>query len=206
VSPVIGALSAVFRRAKWIASGRPNPPASLEMLFPQSHFQPLPAVELHAGYRLREWRSDDLVPYFDLIASAGMPAFSMQYWEEHLLAGGFFVVEHKGSGALAATCMAAHRPTARHPRAGALNWLAAHPEHAGHRLGRSVSAAVTARLVVAGYERIYLETHDFRLAAIRVYLGLGWLPLMYSVGMEARWRKVCAELSWPFTPEQWPRS
>jgi len=162
-------------------------------------------VQLSAGYRLRQWFGDDYSTYFALLGAAGMPPPAMSYWAERVLANGFFVVEVESSGALAATCLAAHRPAARHPRAGALGWLAADPSHSGHKLGRSVSAAVTTRLIAAGYERIYLETHDFRLPAIKVYLGLGWEPLLYAPDMEERWRVVCMSLGVPFTPERWPR-
>ena len=53
-----------------------------------------------------------------------------------------------------------------------------------------MSAAVTARLIGAGYHDIHLDTEDERLAALKVYLKLGYVPFLYSAGMEDRWQAV----------------
>ena len=50
--------------------------------------------------------------------------------------------------------------------------------------GMAVSAAVVRRLLRAGYRNIYLFTEDWRLAALRIYLTLGWVPLLYMPDME----------------------
>jgi len=44
----------------------------------------------------------------------------------------------------------------------------------------------------------FLGTEDFRLAAISIYLKLGWRPFLYREEMEARWREVFAGLGWEF--------
>ena len=46
------------------------------------------------------------------------------------------------------------------------------------------------RLASEGFELVYLSTEDERLAAIRIYLTLGWKPLMYTEGMEERWQRI----------------
>ena len=61
---------------------------------------------------------------------------------------------------------------------------------------RAVCAAVVARFLQAGYERIYLKTDDWRLPAIKVYLQLGFVPFLFTMGMEERWKTVCAKLKW----------
>ena len=71
-------------------------------------------------------------------------------------------------------------------------------------LGMAVSASVVRRLLQAGYRNIYLNTEDWRLAALSIYLKLGWVPLLYMSDMEERWRDVCAKIDWPFTPKEWP--
>lgn len=50
---------------------------------------------------------------------------------------------------------------------------------------------------------IHLYTEDFRLAALKTYLKLGYIPILYSPEMPERWRAICAHLLWPFTPEKW---
>jgi mycothiol synthase len=49
-------------------------------------------------------------------------------------------------------------------------------------------------LVERGYQDIYLLTDDFRLPALKTYLGLGWEPILFSSEMEARWQKIFAAL------------
>ena len=69
--------------------------------------------------------------------------------------------------------------------------------------GRAVSATVTARLIAAGYRAIHLYTEQWRLAALKSYLKLGYIPYLYTPEMPERWRTICAQLGWPFTPEAW---
>lgn len=194
---------ALARRAGRVIRGERDAEQPLEMIFPQSKFSSVGPVAISEGYRMRQWQPGDLDHYFQLIARSGMPRISMDYWIDRVLEEGFFVVEHEASKAMVASCMAAHRPSPRHPRGGALGWLAGDPEHAGRNLGASVSAAVTQRLIDAGYKNIYLETHDFRLPAIRIYLNLGWVPLLYGVDMPDRWARICDTLDVPYLSDVW---
>jgi mycothiol synthase len=82
----------------------------------------------------------------------------------------------------------------RHPEAGQLGWLVTDPAHARKGLGTIVSALATNRFIVEGYSRPYLGTEDPRLAAIAIYLKLGWRPYIYVEDMEARWRSIFASL------------
>lgn len=99
--------------------------------------------------------------------------------------------------------MGLHDHSDLHPFGGELGWVAADPAHAGKGLGYAVCAAVTARLLQAGYDNIHLYTEHWRLAAIKTYLKLGYLPFLFAPEMAERWRAVCIQLSWSFTPEQW---
>ena len=175
------------------------------MVWPSHRLEYPPPVTVSPGYLLRQWIPADQDDYQALLGAAGMPPCPLDYWEAHLLPNGFFVVEHEATHSLAAACFASHHPAPRHPRGGNLGWLVAHPQHAGRSLGRTVSAAVTARLIDAGYRAIYLETHDFRVAAIRIYLSMGWVPLLYLPEMAERWLAVCEQLQWPYTPGAWSR-
>ena len=196
------AVAALARRVLRLVDRPEAQPALLEMIWPTGLRSP--EVSVAPGYRLRQFEPRDADRYRALLAFAQMDEPRMQYWEKHILPNGFFVIEHEGSRALVACCFASHHPAPRHPRAGNLGWLASDPAHKGKGLGRAAASAVTACLVERGYHRIYLETHDFRLPALKVYLQMGWLPLLYQTDMADRWKAVCSRIDLPFTPDRWP--
>ncbi|HVL68420.1 MAG TPA: GNAT family N-acetyltransferase [Vicinamibacterales bacterium] len=183
----------------------PGPAAvpQLEMIWPADRRVPH-APQAPEGFMLRSFRPGDEAPYQTLLERAGMGTCPLDYWRNHLLPGGFFVIDSPEPGRLAAACFASHHPAPRHPFGGNLGWLAADPAFTGRGLGRIATIAVVQRLVSAGYTRIYLTTDDHRLAAIRIYLQLGWVPLLFAPDMHGRWQSACAALQFPFTPESWP--
>ena len=91
---------------------------------------------------------------------------------------------------MVASAAAAVFPTERYPEGASLQWLMVHPEHRERGLGMLVSAAATKKLADVGFERSYLLTQDPRVAAISIYLRLGWRPVPYQDDMHARWRAV----------------
>jgi mycothiol synthase len=191
------------------APAAPPRPPPLEMVWPARLLGNPPAGPVPEGCRLRQFRPQDRAAYLDLMRLAGF-----QDWGEDRLDGmlkkilprGFFVIEERATGLLVATAMATHNPEPRHPFGGELGWVAGHPGHARRGLGRAVCAAVVRRYSEINYERIYLKTDDWRLAALKVYLGLGFEPLLYLPEMAARWEAVCRALGRPFTPEAWPKA
>jgi mycothiol synthase len=137
---------------------------------------------------------------------AGFPGWNMNEFEKwclKILPDGFFFAIDSATGKLAATAMACHNPTSLHPFGATLSCVAVDPLHRGKGLGYVVSAAVTQRLLHAGYQDIYLETDDWRLAAIKTYLNMGWVPFLYRHDMPARWKKIYATLDLKYTPEPW---
>jgi mycothiol synthase len=183
-------------------------PLQLQMLWPENLLHSPPGVNLPADYEIRTYEPRDRDAYLKLMASAGFTAFTesnLQEWLKRVLPKGLFVILHRPTGEMAATTMATHNPSDLHPFGGELGWVAGSPAHAGKGLGRAVCAAVVARFLQAGYERIYLKTDDWRLPAIKVYLQLGFVPFLFTTGMEERWKTVCGKLKWAFTPDRWPR-
>ena len=150
------------------------------------------------GYALRQLRSGDEVPYDDLFHLAFADEGRFQETIERTLPGGFFVVEHLASRELVASCVAMCGSSSPRHKAGQLGWLVTDPSHARKGLGTIVSAAVTNRLVAEGYEQPFLGTEDFRIAAISIYLNLGWRPHIYRDDMEPRWRSIYARLGRQF--------
>ena len=183
--------------ARLIEGARPAPVVvQLQMVWPAGRL-PVPPVTLPAGYSVRTYRSGDEEGYTRVMHSGGFTYWSPASIQAALRAalpdGLFFAVE-TASGRIVATAVANHGPSDLHPYGGELGWVAADVAHRGKGLGRAVCAAVLNRLVSAGYRDIYLKTDDFRLAAIKTYLGLGLEPLLFAPDMQARWADVHRKL------------
>lgn len=188
-------------------SGRGGADTQLQMVWPSPLFDAPPAVEIPPGYCLRTYQRGDEPRFYTLMELAGWPGWDeerLRPWLARIPPGSWTMAVHEASGEIAATAMGLHDHSEAHPFGGELGWVAADPDHRGRGLGMAVSAAVTARLIEAGYRDIHLYTEDHRLPALKTYLKLGYLPLLYAPDMAERWRAVCGLLGWPYTPEEWP--
>ena len=189
-------------------SNEQPPRAQLQMVWPERLLDRPPEVTLPEGYVLRNFRFQEAPAYYALMDGAGFKEWNddkLFPWFARLLPHGFFVIEHTPTGALVATAMASRNPKPLHPEGGELGWVAADAKHGGKGLGKAVCAAVVRSFLEAGFKRIYLLTDDWRLPAIKVYLQLGWDPFLFAPDMDERWKIVCEQLKWPFTPEAWPK-
>ena len=153
------------------------------------------------GYELRQYRPDDEGAYRDLF-NLGFTGDALEHTLAQAIADGFFVIEHPASGRLVASCVAERGSWDGGHERGILGWLIGDPSHAGLGLGTIIAAEVTNRLAEEGYNDPGLSTDDFRLAAIGVYLKLGWRPYLYLEDMERRWRETCERLGRRFLREE----
>ena len=199
MSKVAGRVGVEEDQAPEAASGETH--AYLEMIWPPHLLGSPPAAIMPPGYSLRAYQPGDEPGFLRLMALAEFTEWEeekmLTEWFARILPQGWFMAVHDATGEIVATAMACYDHTERHPFGGALGWVAGDPAHAGKGLGMAVSAAVTARLMSAGYRDIHLDTEDERLAAIKVYLKLGYVPLLYAPDMPTRWQAVYRQLNWP---------
>ena len=184
----------------------------LQMVWPDRLLDSPPALELPSEYQIRTFEWGDQLRWYELMAQAGWTDWDdekVQPWLERILPDGWFMVVHIAADTLdeqiVASAMCLHDHTNLHPFGGELGWVAANPAHARKGLGRTVCAAATARFLDAGYTDIHLYTEDYRYAALKTYLRLGYEPFLYLPEMADRWRAVCTQVDWPFTPQDWPQ-
>ncbi len=174
------------------------------MIWSDSQPQSSLAVPLPPDYSLRTYQQGDEQRFFeimDLVGWSGWDEEKLAPWLPRVLPDGWFFVDHKVSGELVAFCMALVSDT--FPNSGELGWLACDPAHQGMGLGKVVSAAVTKRFLEENYATIHLYTEHYRLAAIKTYLRLGYIPLLSSPTMHEIWEIICTQLDWPYTPKEW---
>lgn len=104
-----------------------------------------------------------------------------------------FVVEHLPTGQLVATASARLMPQS-HPGAGYVHWVGADPAHRGRGFGRLCTLATMHRFVALGCGHTVLDTDDFRIPAIRIYVGLGYRPEMTHENHPGRWAKIVGDV------------
>ena len=165
----------------------------LQMIWPADRLKSPPDQPAPAGYALRAYAESDAGDYVALMRAAGFSTWDAEKTRNALarcLPGGLFVLAHHPTGKLVATAMAIPTALENHPNGGELGWVAGDPAHKGKNLGCVVCAAATRRFLKAGFSDIFLRTDDYRLAAIKTYLKLGYAPLLFAPDMRARWNEV----------------
>ena len=168
----------------------------LKMIF-NAETTPLPELTVAEGFRLRTIADSELALYNELRTSVGFPAWEPDYLQKFrgkVLPDAMFLIEEISTGRFAASATAETTDVPAFASLGVLGWVMTHPDLRGHHLGRSVSIAAMHRLYEAGYRAFSLLTDDFRLAAVKTYLDLGWNPWLYLPEMEGRWRALAETL------------
>ncbi|MGC8668900.1 MAG: GNAT family N-acetyltransferase [Chthonomonadales bacterium] len=90
---------------------------------------------------------------------------------------------------IGATASARYLPD-RYPGLGYLHWVGTHPDYRGRGLGRMVTLAALNHFRRSGCTGAVLETDDHRIAAIRLYLSLGFVPQLIEPDHLRRWEVV----------------
>jgi mycothiol synthase len=124
-----------------------------------------------------------------------------------VLPNGLFILWHTANNQIVGTAGAIHNPRGGRyyfPFGGALGYLVVHPDHRRTGLGKVLTALAVRRLLDAGYQTIWVGVQGFRLPAIKTYLKLGFVPFLHQVGLAERWRRICDQIEWPYTPDLWP--
>ena len=174
--------------------------AQLKMLF-DADKTPLPELVVAEGFRLRTVADSDLARYNELRVSVEFKAWNeeqLRAFRSKVLPDSIFLIEEISTGRFAASATAETTDAPEQPEIGVLGWVMTHPDLRGRHLGRSVSVAAMHRLREARYRLFSLKTDDFRLAAVKTYLDLGWKPWLYQEDMEGRWRALAETLQRDF--------
>lgn len=79
---------------------------------------------------------------------------------------------------------------------GLIHWVAIIPEYQAKKLGRPLLYAAL-KLMKTWHNRAYLCTQTQRIRAIRVYLDMGFLPLIRTDDDNTAWKIVAQELNHP---------
>jgi len=166
------------------------------------------AYAMLEGYCLRVFSNDDRAEIVELMQLAGFQKWNFDVLQQALylcVPNGAFVLVESKTNKIVAMMMARHVSDAEHQCGGRIDWLAVDPRYRGKSFGYIVASAATNRLIDINYGNIYVTTDDHRLAAIKTFLKIGFIPNVYRPEMYERWRKLCSNLNVPFQPEQWDK-
>src|SRR5436309_9712621 len=126
----------------------------LQMLWPSHRLLAPPPVNLGSGLALRTYREGDAEGWIDVMELAGFGRWSLDRFRADLhrtLPDGMFFVVDEQTDRIVATAQALHHASDQHLFGGELGWVAGNPEYRGRGIGMAVCAAVTRRLLDAGY-------------------------------------------------------
>ena len=172
-------------------------PAQLQMYRPHLHDDPV-ARPLPAGYEVRLAQGEQDERDLALVLTA---AFDEEWTVERVRTAlteapdvlAVYVVTWNGR--TVATAASRYDPE-RFPDTGYVHWVGALPDHAGRGLGAALMARLLQDFRDRGYRDAILETDDFRLPAIKVYLRFGFLPVYDVKGEDqrARWSALLQKI------------
>lgn len=171
-----------------------------QLLMRRPHLAGEPVVALPVGYALREATSADDEALAEILTAAfpELDAWTSAIVAERLTAApdvdAVYVVTHEGTPVATASSRHDHD---RFPGTGYVHWVGALPGHTGKQLGSALMDQMLVDFRARGYSDAVLETDDFRLPAIRVYLRHGYVPITEDVKGEnhlARWSVVFENL------------
>jgi len=182
----------------------------LYMLWLASLFPKPPDLETPLGYNVRTYIETDDSDLIELLSIDGgiMTDEKWRDYKDKILPEGLFLIHHTDTNRLVATAGAVHNPNPGRyyfPFGGELGYLIVHPEHRKRGLGQIVSSLVVQRFLSAGYKSIRVGVQGFRLAAIKTYLKVGFVPFLHHKDLYLRWERICMEMNWPYEPEKWPK-
>ena len=152
------------------------------------HLRDLPPLFLPDGFVIRTWRDGDEAAWGAIMDPPGAIPVTGGWTIEAVRARHvrhpsfrpewtFFAVDATDPQATPLASATAWREIDAQPGHGAIHMVAALPEWRGKGLGRAVTLAALYALDARGDVVATLKTDDWRVAAIRTYLGLGFLPV-----------------------------
>ena len=158
-----------------------------------------PVVESPDGYVMRTFRPGDEAGLGRVYAACDLGEGSVEYVRARIIAHPCFKPERvfvvTVAGEVVAT--AAAWVEERCPGVGYLHMVGTLPEHRGKRLGALLTVAAIRFTHREGLAAQRLDTDDWREPAIRMYLGLGYDPLLLDESHPGRWQDLARKLELP---------
>ena len=171
-----------------------NDKPQLLMWYPHSDSPPVGRTK--EGYELRSYRDGDESAWAELLNDGGdLGIWTVARIEQELLkallpGGQFFATMEETLIAGAGLYDGEKRGAA----CWEIGWVVTDPRHRGLGLARQVTAAAVAAALSQPPRPIFLMTDDFRIAAVKLYLKMGFAPDFDHDSYPHRWSRLGREL------------
>lgn len=179
------------------------PPKQLRMVIDEASVDSLSDVALPYGYAMRPYQTGDSHSWAETLQACGFEDWNdaevRAYLENAERLEGSRVIEY-GGRVVAGTFASRHTDDVADAivpegivgsrEEGILDFVVTHPDHRGKGLARATCTDVAKFFVRLGCQSVSLFTDDWRLAAIHVYLSLGFKPVMTRKDMPRRWDAI----------------
>ena len=188
-----------------VPAGAQEGPRRRQLRMWRPHLDGLPDLTVPDGYHLRTFRPGDERAWGEIMETEGGIGreWTVEKVRQRLVsrpqfeaAGLFFATcDAEGERPVASACAWRGEEEEEGGEIGTVHMVCAIPSHRGRGLGRLVTLAVLHNLRRRGFASADLTTDDFRLAAIKSYLGLGFVPAYRTDAErlddhEARWSAI----------------
>ena len=159
----------------------------------KSNMENLPPLSLPCGFSLQSHVTGMESEWEALIEDAFGHHFSFE--DCIIRAGGYkpeYVLYLKEDGKTIATATAVEKET--FPNEGWFRMVGVSSKARGMGVGRLIALAALHSLAARGYNSVVLSTDDNRIPALRLYLSLGFEPIVFDQEHQDRWDKVMSVL------------
>ena len=164
----------------------------LELILPPINMK-VKEIKVPDGFLLRNYIEQDVDDVLSILSLSQLNNWNKEKINKNIngfVQNGFFVVIDKSNQKVVASMAARVRPARKHCKSGDIGWLCTDPKYRGKGLGYIAAAASVNCLLSNGYNDIFVNTDDDRLPAIKIFLKLGFKPLMYKNTMLSRWSLI----------------
>ena len=154
---------------------------------------------LPAGYAVRTYETRDKQSFFSLMHAVGWTQWDeakLEEWQRRVLPAGWPIIIETTHNQLVASAMACTDCYEWGEQGGEVGWVATKPAYQGQGLGIYITAATVHHMLQAGYTYVHLYTEDWRLAALKIYLKLGFRPVINNEELDTRWQAIYTQLNW----------
>lgn len=202
--PAFHTVRRLFRRRQGLVEPRRQErrepgPAGQEIFMVRHHMVDIPVVGFPEGYSVRTMHPDEGGLWTDIVRDAE-PYFSIdrelfleQFGEDlPALCWRSFIVENE-KGLAVATTTSWYNRAYKGEDYGQIHWVAVRERYWGRGLGKALMSHAL-REMAKWHDRAFLGTQTKRLPAIKLYLGMGFLPDLDHDGASEAWREVRAAL------------